>query len=74
MADLSIFRRSSAQDAAADVHHERGATMLEYALMAACIAIVAVAGVSALGLETKETFRLVQIKLANSSVVGPDPG
>lgn len=74
MANLSIFRRSSAQDAGEDVHHERGATMLEYALMAACIAIVALAGVSALGTNSADTFVEVTRHLANSTVTEPDAG
>ena len=47
---------------------ERGATMLEYALMAACIAIVALAGVTSLGAETNRTFTAVEERLANTNL------
>ena len=42
--------------------------MLEYALMAACIAIVALAGVTSLGAETNRTFTAVEERLANTNL------
>ncbi len=38
------------------VLNETGASMLEYAMMAALIAIVCIAGVTSLGEQTRQTF------------------
>ena len=48
---------------------EKGASMLEYALLAALIAVVAIAGVTFIGQEASDTFQLVggHIKFAREN-------
>jgi len=49
------------------VHEETGASMLEYALMAACIAVVALSSVGMAGDEVKTTFETMHSSLAGTN-------
>jgi Flp pilus assembly pilin Flp len=49
---------------------EKGATMFEYAFIACCIAVVAIASVTFVGNRTKGTFTMVGHKIAG--VNGPE--
>ena len=51
---------------------ELGATMMEYVILAACIAVVALAGVANVGEETDATFFEVGQALAGANI--PDGG
>ena len=47
---------------------EHGATMLEYALIVACVCILCIASVAVVGTETSQTFQTVGDKLANGNI------
>lgn len=47
--------------------NERGASMLEYALLAALIAVVAIAGISTLGKEASESFSRVGSSITSAN-------
>lgn len=51
---------------------ERGATMVEYALMASAIAVVAIASVSMVGERSADTYDEVARELAAVNIVNPD--
>jgi pilus assembly protein Flp/PilA len=53
-----------------DSKNDRGAAMLEYALMAACIAVVAMTAVGYVGEETSKTFNDVSEAVAGSVFPG----
>lgn len=48
--------------------NERGATMLEYSLMAACICLVCVGVISMVGDKTKAPFETVHATLAGTEI------
>ena len=56
------------------LREERGATMLEYALLAALIALVAVPSITALGTSTRDTFHTAGNNMAGAHIPGPPPG
>ncbi len=49
---------------------EKGASMLEYALLAALIAVVAIAAVTFLGQQASTTFSLVGASMAGGNAAG----
>lgn len=49
------------------LRNERGATMLEYSLIACCISVLCIAAVSVVGNESRKTFMTVGDKLANGN-------
>lgn len=51
------------------ISDEKGAAMMEYALMAACIAVVAIASVSFAGEQAELTFTEVGESIAGSNFV-----
>ncbi|MBY0587175.1 Flp family type IVb pilin [bacterium] len=53
-----------------DGRNERGATMVEYTLLACCLSIVCIAAVSALGQESRETFTTIERKMAATNFPG----
>jgi Flp pilus assembly pilin Flp len=52
------------QDQSNATHNERGATMVEYALMVALILIGSVASIGSIGKESRDTFRDVDRAMA----------
>ena len=48
-------------------HDERGATMVEYALLACCIAVVLIASVTMVGREAYGTFNTVRVAAAGAN-------
>ena len=48
--------------------NERGATMVEYALLVGCLSLLAVTGMANLGIESRTTFEKVSQKLANTGI------
>ncbi len=50
---------------------EEGATMVEYGLMVALIAVVAIATVSLLGDEVNTTFETVKDKMVDANAAAP---
>jgi len=53
------------------VREEDGATMVEYGLMVALIAVVCILVVAALGKQLGATFNKVQLEVKNASSAGP---
>ena len=51
-------------------HLQKGATMIEYALMASLVAVAAVTALSTVGTEIKCEFSSVIVKLGGSTVSG----
>jgi Flp pilus assembly pilin Flp len=57
------FRRS--------LDNERGTAMMEYALLAACIAVFAIGGMSFLGDRTKKTFNTAGSQMSGGGIIPP---
>ncbi len=53
---------------------EKGATLLEYALLACLIAVVALAGVTRVGNQGQKTFKVVAKTIKNAGGDNPDDG
>ncbi len=56
------------------IRNEEGATALEYGLLAALIAVVIIAAVTALGGEVKTTFTTVQQKMKGANDSAAESG
>lgn len=55
----------------APAQEEKGASMLEYALLAALIAVVAIAAVTFLGQQASTTFSIVGQHMENGNTTAP---
>jgi pilus assembly protein Flp/PilA len=55
------------------VREEEGATMVEYGLMVALIAVVCILVVAALGTSLSKTFDKTQLEVAKANAAAPTP-
>jgi pilus assembly protein Flp/PilA len=55
------------------VREEEGATMVEYGLMVALIAVVCILVVAALGTSLSKTFDKTQLEVAKANAASPTP-
>ena len=53
-------------------NEERGATMVEYALIASLIAVTCIAGVTQLGTSAKRPFQKASINIQNAGALNPE--
>lgn len=70
--DMVRWFSKSEQEARVGSAHERGATMIEYVLLLASVAVLGVTSVSYAGEETRDTFDRAQRAMATTSIERPD--
>lgn len=57
----------------APFRNQRGATMLEYVIMIALIAISCIQSISSVGEEARKTFVIIEDRIASSGLIAPTP-